>query len=427
MSSAPTISVTFKARQPFIDMVAGNVPRFYVAVCHRRAGKTFASLQRLINAALSAERKHSRYGFVAPLRTQAKAIGWDYVKRFSRQACKPLEPAINEAELRIDFPNSSRIQLAGADNPDAIRGGYYDGCVLDEYAQMDPRTWTEVIRPMLMDRHGWGQFIGTPRGRNAFFRLWRDAQDQEDWGRLMLKASESGIISELEIAAARRAMSPEEFLQEMECSFTSASKGHYYGALMEQLEARGQITRVPYDPSLPCVTTWDLGMRDATAIWILQPAPGGAINAIDYIEGSGVGLDWYAEELRSKGYRYTQHVAPADIMVKELGTGRSRFEVAQKLGIFFTVCNQHRVEDGINAVRMLLPRMWIDREKCERGIEALQLYRQEWDSKLQSFRKAPLHDWTSHAADALRYGAMTPFEVSYDDWDEPTAINIGVI
>lgn len=408
-------------------MVSGNVPRFFLAVCHRRAGKTFASLQRCINKALSTQRKHARIGFIAPYRAQAKAIAWDYCKRFSRQAVHPMGIDINEAELRIDFPNTSRIQLYGADNPDAIRGGYFDLAVLDEYANMDPRTWSEVVRPMLADRQGEAQFIGTPAGKNSFYHLFEAAADLPDWGRMLLKASKSGIISELELAAIRREMSPEEYQQEMECSFNAATRGAYYAKEIEALEARGQITNVPYDPILPCITAWDLGVRDATAIWVMQPAPGGAIHVIDYIEGSGVGLDWYAQELRDKRYRYTQHIAPSDIMVKELGTGRTRFESAASLGIHFTVCDQHKVPDGIQAVRAMLPRMWFDRKKCERGVEALSLYRQEWDGKLQSFRKAPLHDWTSHAADALRYGAMTPFDTSWSDWDEPPQINLGVI
>jgi hypothetical protein len=251
----------------------------------------------------------------------------------------------------------------------------------------------------------------------------------EGWGRWMFKASETGLIPDLELAAAKRAMSREAYEQEFECSFTSANRGAFYGQLMEDAEAAGRITEVPYDPALSCVTAWDLGVRDATAIVVLQPAPGGAIHVVDFIESSGVGLPWYAEQLSTRPYRYTEHIAPPDIMVTELGTGRSRFEIAGNHGIRFTVARPHRVMDGIEAVRTLIPRMWFDRERCGRLVEALGLYRQEWDSKTQAFRPTPLHDWTSHACDAVRYYAMTDHEYSTgdSDWDEPLSLQIGVI
>jgi hypothetical protein len=398
------VDATLQVRDIFLPLVDGKVPRQTVVVAHRRAGKTISALQRMLTAAIRTDAPAARYGLVAPFRTQAKALAWDPLKALTA----PIPGLkVSESELWVELPTGARLRLYGADQPDVIRGGYFDGVVMDEYAQMDPRTWDEVIRPMLVDRQGWAQFIGTPAGKNGFYRLYEQAADAPDWQRFEFRASTTGIIPELELAALRRSMSREAYEQEFECSFTSASKGAFYGELMEAAEKQGRITRVPFDPALACVTSWDLGVRDATAIWVLQPAPGGAILAVDFIESAGVGLPWYANELRLRGYTYTGHVAPPDIGVTEFGSGLSRREVAANHGIRFDTARAHRVMDGIEAVRTLIPRMYFDREKCARGIEALGLYRQEWDGKLQAFKPTPLHDWTSHAADALRYFAMS--------------------
>ena len=408
-----TLDVPFR---PAFEPLFVGPRRYSVVVAHRRAGKTIASLQRLVLGALTLKAPDPRFGFIAPLRVQAKTIAWDPLKAMARQV-----PGVqvNESELRVDFPNGGRVRLYGADSPDAIRGGYLDGAVMDEHAQMDPDLWDKVVRPMLTDREGWAQFIGTPAGKNEFFRLFQAAENDPEWTRLMLRASETGIIPAHELKALRRTMSDEAFEQEYECSFTSAIRGRFYGTLMERAEAEGRITSVPYDPALPCVTSWDLGVRDATGIWILQPAPGGAIYAVEYIEGNGVGLPWYANELKARQYAYTEHHAPHDIEVTEFGTGRSRREIAASLGIHFAPAKQHKVADGIEAVRSILPRMWFDKDKCERGIQALSAYRQEWDNKLQSYKPTPLHDWSSHCADALRTYAMSNAlapESEYDDW-----------
>jgi len=278
--------------------------------------------------------------------------------------------------------------------------------VLDEYADMDPRVWSEVIRPALADRQGWAVFIGTPKGRNAFFELWRRAQTEPDWFALMLKASETGLIPQAELALARRELTEDQYAQEFECSFEAAIIGAYYGALMRQAEADGRITGVPYDPAALVWTAWDLGMRDATAIWFAQVV-GREIRIIDYYEASGVDLGHYVREVRGKPYAYAGHIVPHDAQARELGTGKSRLEVMEGLGLKgITLAANHRIEDGINAVRVTLPRCWFDGTKCARGLDALRLYRAEHDPH-GVLRPRPVHDWCSHAADAFRYLAMT--------------------
>jgi hypothetical protein len=223
----------------------------------------------------------------------------------------------------------------------------------------------------------------------------------------MLKASETGLIPEAELAAARRDMSEDQYAQEFECSFDAAIVGAYYGKIIGQLEANNQITGVPYEPTVQVWTAWDLGIRDATAIWFAQIV-GREIRIIDYYEASGVDLGHYVREIQSKPYQYAGHILPHDAQAKELGTGKTRIEVLESLGMRnLTIAPIHRVEDGINAVRVFLPRCWFDKSKTARGIDALKLYRSEYDDKHQILRPRPVHDWTSHAADSMRYLAMT--------------------
>lgn len=192
--------------------------RWSCIVAHRRCGKTVASVRQLERAALRCTKPNPRFAYIAPLYKQAKDIAWQYVKDGARPLMQ-FGAKINESELRVDYPNGGRIRLYGADNPDSLRGIYLDGVVLDEYADMKPSMWAEVIRPALSDRQGWATFIGTPKGRDAFYKVWREAQKSDEWFTLQLKASKTGILPPDELAAARQQMSESEFAREYECSF----------------------------------------------------------------------------------------------------------------------------------------------------------------------------------------------------------------
>jgi phage terminase large subunit len=399
------VSIYYNARTQFAPFHA-RTERFACIVAHRRAGKTVACVHELLLGATQSDKLRPRFAYLSPFLRQSKQVAWDYLRAGIAPA--RIEGATaHESELRVDFPRGAQVRLYGADNPDALRGLYLDGVVLDEYADMDPRVWSEVIRPALADRRGWAVFIGTPRGRNAFFDLWRRAQSEPGWFSLMLKASETGIIAREELDLARRDLTEDQYAQEFECSFEAAVVGAYYGVLMRQAEADGRIAGVPYDPAALVWTAWDLGIRDATAIWFAQVV-GREIRIIDYYEASGVDLGHYVREVRGKPYAYAGHIVPHDAQAKELGTGKSRLEVMDQLGLKgITLAPLHRIEDGINAVRVTLPRCWFDAGKCARGLDAMRLYRAEHDEKLGVLRAQPRHDWCSNAADAFRYLAMT--------------------
>jgi len=380
--------------------------RWAVIVAHRRCGKTVACINDLIIRAANNPMKEAQYAYIAPLYNQAKDIAWRYLKRFTA----PIPGVVtHEQELRVDLPNGARIRLYGADNPERLRGIYLDGVVLDEYAQMATRLFPEIIRPALADRGGWATFIGTPMGENAFSEIYQLALSKPDeWYSALLKVSETNLLPIKELEDARRLMSQDQYDREFECSFAAAIPGAYYAKLIERAQDQKRISKVHWEPRLPVHTAWDLGIDDMTAIWFIQEAHN-EIRVIDYYESSGVGLSHYASQL-SAGDRsewvYGRHLLPHDAAVRELGTGKSRVEILKDMGIKATVVPASQVSDGIEASRVILPRCWFDAEKCSLGLKALRQYRCDWDERTNQPKPKPLHDWTSHAADAFRTYAM---------------------
>ena len=376
--------------------------RWGVVVCHRRFGKTVWAINHILRDALISPKKTPRFAYMAPTYRQAKNVAWDYIKQF---AGKIPNVKFHETELRCDLPTGARISLLGAENPDSLRGIYLDGCVMDEVADMPENVFPEVIRPALSDRKGWCVFVGTPKGHNAFYDKYEEATANNDWLAAVYKASETGILDDEELEAARAMMTNDQYAQEFECSWNANVPGAIYGKELEAVQAEGRITNVPYDPSVRVDTWWDLGVGDSTAIWFTQTV-GRAIHVIDYYEARGEGLPHYCKVLSSKNYLYGDHNAPHDIEVRELGSGKSRREVAWDLGLNFRVVPKLPIEDGIHAAQMLIPRLWIDREKCKQGLECLRQYHRAYNERTRSFRASPVHDWSSHAADAFRYLAV---------------------
>ena len=413
-----TIEIDYRPR-PQADEFHNRKERFALLVAHRRFGKTVATINDLIRACFTIPRDDVRVAYIAPYLSQAKAVAWDYVLQYTKDIPNI---KVNHSELRIDFPNGARLRLYGADNYNAMRGLYFDLVVLDEMADFPASAWPTVIRPSLVDRQGGATIIGTPKGKNEFWEMYDFAQNNPEWWCRMFKASETNLIDEGELEEAKRTMGEDRYAQEFECSFEAAIQGAYYAQEMKQATENGRIVIVPYDPSVAVVTAWDLGIGDSTAIWFAQFV-GQEIRIIDYYESSGVGLDHYAKVLSEKGFHYEKHILPHDVRVKELGTGKSRLETLDALGIRqVEIAPQLSVDDGIQAARSMIARCWFDEENCSRGIEALRQYRREFDERLKTWRGRPLHDWTSHGADAFRYLA-----VGYrpdTEWGEPIRRNL---
>ena len=376
--------------------------RWGVVVCHRRFGKTVMAINHLLRDAILCDKPNPRFAYIAPTYRQAKAVAWDYLKQFAEKI--PMV-RFHETELRCDLPNGARIQLLGAENPASLRGLYLDGVCLDEMADMPESLFPEVIRPALSDRKGYAVFIGTPRGHNAFYELYDAATAQDDWVTAVYKASETGILDEEELRAAESMMSADQYSQEYECSWVANVPGAIYGKELQAAFEQDRITNVPYDTGHKVHTFWDLGIGDSTAIWFVQNV-GRAVHVIDYFEARNEGLPFYARVLAEKGYLYGDHNAPHDIEVRELGSGKSRREVAYELGINFRVVPKLQVEDGIHAAQMLIERTWFDRDACKQGLECLRHYHRAYNERTRSFRATPVHDFSSHSADAWRYVAV---------------------
>ena len=396
------VNLHFKARDQFLPYL-NRTERWACVVAHRRAGKTVACIMDLIAAAVGHEGREPRFAYVAPTFAQAKDVAWSYLKEYTT---KIPGVEISESELAATFPhNGARIRLYGASNPDRLRGVPFDGVVIDEAGDQDPRAWPEVIRPALSDRRGWATFIGTPKGRNGFFQIFAEAQRNPDWFCARLTASRTGLIDQEELEDAKRAMTPEQYRQEYEGSFDASVIGAYYAPDIELAEAESRIGRVPHDRSADVFAAWDLGIGDATAIWLFQIV-GQEWHWLGFCENSGKGLDHYVDWIRALPHPVHRHFLPHDASARELQTGKSRLQFLEGRGLICEIVPRHAVDDGINAVRTRLNRMWFDAEGCRRGLDCLRMYRAEFDHRHLVLKSMPLHDWASHGADAFRIGVM---------------------
>lgn len=379
---------------------------------HRRAGKDDVALHW---TCVSAHQKVGTYWHMLPQYAQGKKAIWEAVnphtgkRRIDEAFPKELRKRTDNQTMTIEFKCGSMWHVVGSDNYNALVGAPPVGVTFSEWALADPAAWA-YIRPILDENGGWAIWIYTSRGRNHGFTMYQLAQKTESWRAHLLSADDTNIFTPEQLTTARQeyiALYGQDlgemlFNQEYYTSFEGAVMGAYYAKELVTAERDKRITRVPYDKAAGVETAWDLGMDDPVAIWFFQRI-GQEIHMIDYYEKSGEGLEHYAKILQEKGYVYTDHWAPHDIEVRELGPGKSRFEQARALGIHFRIVPNLPLMDGINNSRSIMSRCWFDEEKCARGIDCLRSYHAEWDNKQKTWRARPEHDWSSHGADAFRY------------------------
>lgn len=382
--------------------------RFAKIVAHRRFGKTVGCINDKIKAALSNTRQYPppRYAYVAPTYTQAKDIAWSYLKHYSA----PI-PGIktSESELWVEYPNGARIRLYGADNYDRMRGLYHDGVTIDEPAQMDPRAWPEVIRPTLSDYQGWGTFIGTPAGRDWFYKidLTEDGTLAPDFFRLTLKASETGIIKPEELESLKSGLTEDQYEREFECSFDAAITGAYYAQMMAKARATGRIGRVAADPLLPLRAFHDIGgsggMADAYTIWIVQWVQQ-EIRVLDYYESVGQVLSYHVNWMRQRGYEQAINYLPHDGVQADKIQGKKYEDHWREAGFQVepSVKNQGKgaAMIRVEALRRLGDKIWWNEATTEAGRNAIIHYQEKRDEE-RNVGLGPLHNWASHAADSL--------------------------
>lgn len=409
MGNQKRVIIPYKPR-PLQAKFHQQAKRFNVASCHRRFGKTVMAVNWLLREILQSKRKGAIGAYIAPTYGAAKRIAWVMLKDFAG-----VIPGVkfNEAELRCDLPDGQRLWLLGSESPNSLRGLGIAACVLDEFSDQNPVIWPEVIRPALSD-FGDGKclWIGTPRGDNQFKDIFdyataRVEQKDPEWSVMRFPASETGVLSKKELDAARATMDESQYQQEFEVSWSAALVGSYYSKLLETAESEGRVGKIPWEPNLEVTVSFDLGISDSTAIWFCQTLPReNAIRIIDYYEDSGKGLHHYVKILRERPYVYDKFLFPHDVMVRELGSGSSRYEILQSLGIRPSVIKKLPVADGIEAVRALIPKCYFDKNNCHEGLKNLRHYHRQFSDRTMDWKDRPNHDFSSHACDSFRYLAI---------------------
>lgn len=420
---------------------------------HRRAGKDDFALHR---TAIGAFERVGSYWHMLPMANQARKAIWDAVnpntgrRRIDDAFPAELRETTREQDMFIRFKNGSTWQVVGSDNYNALVGSPPIGVVYSEYALADPAAWA-FLRPILAENGGWAMFISTPRGRNHFARLVEYAMHDDAWFGEVLGVKDSKAIAPEVIDRERREIAAERgqkeadaiIAQEYDCDFDAAIPGAYYGEHMSDALKQGRIGDFPWLSNLPVGIASDLGHGDQTVNWFYQQLPSGRVRIIDVLPGSGVGVDWYAKRIISRPYSIVDTIWPHDGDHKNIRdvNGTNLVALAKGLGWHPVRCLENEsIDSGIAAVRQLFPMLEFNenplpmmkgdggmetaeeaRQRMARALDALRQYRREYDEKRQCFKDAPLHDWTSDFADALRYLAKgrKPFPGVRDPGSRP--------
>jgi len=377
-------------------------------VVHRRGGKDITAfnwciMQLLLNPNWTAFH-------ILPTYSQAKKVIWDANtnenKRLLDYIPSELIESKNGHEMKIRFKNGSLYQLIGSDNIDSLVGSNPKIIIFSEYAIQSPAAWN-YLRPILDVNKGYAIFISTPRGKNHFYDLLLTAKENpKTWFAEVLPINETGVLTEEDIENIRKeGVSEEHIQQEFYCSFNRGVEGSYYGRLIEKAREEDRICNVAYETRSPVHTAWDIGYGDSTSITFWQEV-GGELRIIDFYEAQGEGIAHYAKLIQAKPYVYGTHYMPHDAGSGSIQTGRTLQDIAWEQGLKTTVLERETdISVGIESVRALLSIAFIDETKCKHLIKCLENYHKKYNEKTQSYSEAPLHDWTSHAADSVRYMA----------------------
>lgn len=395
-------------------------------VMHRRGGKDEIALNAI---GVQALKRPASYAYMFPENLHARRAMWQAVnphtgrrrilETFPREM---LSADPNETEMRLSLLNGSTITFFGSDNYDRMVGASLAGIISSEHALSHPSAYG-FFSPMLRENGGFFWAISTPRGRNHFYTMKQMADKSPDWFSQSLSIHDTGALTAEQIVEARQEyislygvdQGEALFAQEYEVSFTAATLGAFYGREISAVRNEGRIDEtLSAIEGQPVHRSWDIGVRDDTTIWWFQVV-GGQVFVLDCYSASGVGVDHYAEIIDQRraehGWIDGDDWVPHDARVKEWGTGKTRVETMQGFNLKPRVIPMAGLLDGINAARLTLPRC-VFHDRCEDGIAALELYRREYDEEKRAFRANPLHDWTSHYADAFRYLALAWREIS---------------
>lgn len=396
-----------------------------VACMHRGGGKDLMALNWIIKTALQ---KPAVYLHCFPNFSQGKKAIWNSVHNtdegepmgYIDHIPPELIKSKDSSEMRITFINGSVYCIMGMDGKNANRArGMNPSCVImSEYAFMDASAWY-TIEPRVSQNNGTAIFLSTPNGQNHFYDMYNysisDVGKQNGWFGTLITLADTQALPESHIEELRAQGYPEDFIQqEYYCSFTRGAQGSYYGKYIQQAREDNRICYPGIARDIPVQSAWDIGVGDASAIWLFQVMSNGNINFIDYYENQGVGLDHYIsylEKFKDKhGIVWGTHYVPHDMRNREFTSGISRLEMAENLGYKMTPVikdgQAYGFEAGVQCVRSTLPRCVFDKDKCQFGIKCLDLYRKKYNETLKVYFDEPCHDQYSHGADAFRMACV---------------------
>jgi hypothetical protein len=397
---AKTVTVELIPREQFRPYLERK-ERWACMVVHRRGGKTYVCIQDLLGKALTTSRPGPplRYAYIAPTRDQAKDIAFGYLSEFAGQLPGT---EINKADLMTTLGNGATIRLYSGESYERMRGLYFDGVIMDEMGDIDPKAWQAVVRPCLSDYNGWATFIGTPKGRNIFWRLHTDAQQREEWFSLVLRASTSGILNPAELADIKRNTPDHIFRQEYECDFNIGRPGAIYSAELDKAREEKRIAEdVEWFRELPVYTSWDVGAPRNQKVWIFQLC-GDRINFLESLSGDeqcATPAMWSAR-LLSKRYNFGGHFIPHDAASANGGLWDSGLTTAGLANVV-PVPRQVSVWDGINTAVDAMPRCRFNVGGCADGLDALDSYHSKEERDGVTIKEVTVHDWASHNSDAF--------------------------
>lgn len=383
----------------------------------RRAGKDKTCLNYMIKKMVE---QVGVYYYFFPTYQQGRKAIWENIqdgKKMMDHFPKQYIAKFNNNEMKIELVNGSLMRIIGTDDFDSIMGTNPVGCVFSEFSLQNPAAW-DYIQPILAQNKGWAIFNGTPRGQNHMYNMEAKITGQNDWFVSEVQSLWEDLpnyykVADMEeIDAMRRSGMDEATIeQEFGVSYTAGTKGTYYSDQISTARAKGRIGEYPIHDHKWVDTFWDIGKSDATAIWFRQ-THGSSQVFIDYYEGNGKTAAEYVQMLSEKGYNYRTHFLPHD-------AAHDRFEGCAK-NLLRECMNNAGINDNIviapkpnnkvaviNMVRSRFSQYFFNQATCSDGLAKLALYHKRWDSNLQRFSDTPVHDWTSHCADALSTEALT--------------------
>ena len=389
---------------PIIKALNSGIKRAVWCV-HRRGGKDVTAFnwcifQLLLNPGWTAFH-------ILPTYSQAKKVIWDSStndgKRILDYIPKELIESKNGQEMKIRFTNGSMFQLIGSDNIDSLVGSNPKIIIFSEYAIQSPAAWA-YLSPILEVNGGYAIFISTPRGKNHFYELVKSARSNKNWFCEVLSVKDTNVLTDDQVKNIQieNGFSDEHMQQEYYCSFDRGVEGSYYGKDIAKAYQEKRICNVPYNTNSPVHTAWDLGWRDSTAITFWQDV-GGECRIIDHVEANGEKMSYFAKILQNKPYVYGTHYVPHDA-ASEDAKSSSYQDVLYQLGIKTTVLKRESdIGPGIEAVRALIGIAFFDEQNCKHLIKCLENYHKKYNEKQEVYSDSPLHDWSSHSADSMRY------------------------